>query len=184
MPGGLASPEQACDRAPPHFAAELFQLTTGTKMEGRTYEGAAPAIGDTVDGRSQVMFPSLFTAYPFILDGRLRALAVAAPTRLEALPAVPILLESEINGVDVSQWYGLFAPAGTSAAVIAQVNRALNKALSNPQVVGRFERQGARVEAGPPDGLRERVPHDFARWQGVVSQGGLTQQDVRLLATD
>jgi tripartite-type tricarboxylate transporter receptor subunit TctC len=89
-----------------------------------------------------------------------------------------------INEVDVSQWYGLFAPAGTSAAVIAQINRALNKALSNPQVVGRFERQGARVEAGPPDALRERILHDFARWQGVVSQGGLTQQDVRLLATD
>ena len=174
----------AGDGTPPHFAAELFQLATGTKMEGRTYEGAAPAIGDTVEGRSQVMFPSLFTAYPFILDGRLRALAVAAPTRLDALPAAPTLLESAIDGVDVSQWYGLFAPAGTSAAVIARINRALNEVLANPLVIGRFERQGARVEAGPPDALRERVHHDFARWQGVVSQGGLAQQDVRLLATD
>jgi 2-methylaconitate cis-trans-isomerase PrpF/tripartite-type tricarboxylate transporter receptor subunit TctC len=174
----------AGDGTPPHFAAELFQLNTGTRMEGRTHEGAAPAIVDTLDGRSQVMFPSLFTAHPFILDGRLRALAVAAPARLEALPAVPTLSESGIEGVDVSQWYGLFAPARTSPAVVAQINRALNEVLANPQVVARFERQGARVEAGPPSALRERVRHEFGRWQDVVDEGGLAPQDIRLLAAD
>jgi len=174
----------AGDGTPPHFAAELFQLNTGTKMEGRTYEGAAPAIVDTLDGRTQVMFPSLFTAHPFILDGRLRALAVAAPARLEALPAVPTLSESGIHEVDVSQWYGLFAPARTPPAVIAQLNRALNEVLANPQVVARFERQGARVEAGPPSALRDRVRHELDRWQGVVAEGGLAPQDIRLLAVD
>jgi tripartite-type tricarboxylate transporter receptor subunit TctC len=174
----------AGDGTPPHFAAELFQLNTGTKMEGSTHEGAAPAIVDTLDGRSQVMFPSLFTAHPFILDGRLRALAVAAPARLEALPAVPTLTESGIEGVDVSQWYGLFAPACTPPAVVAQINRALNEVLANPQVIARFERQGARVEAGPPSALRERVRNEFGRWQDVVAEGGLAPQDIRLLAAD
>ena len=174
----------AGDGTPPHFASELFQLNTATKMEGRTHDGAAPAIVDTLDGRSEVMFPSLFTAHPFILDGRLRALAVAAPARLEALPAVPTLSESGIEGVDVSQWYGLFAPARTSPAVIAQINRALNEVLANPQVVARFERQGARVEAGPPSALRERVRREFDRWQDVVAEGALAPQDIRLLAAD
>jgi tripartite-type tricarboxylate transporter receptor subunit TctC len=162
----------------------LFQLNTGTKMEGRSYEGAAPAIVDTLHGRAQVMFPSLFTAHPFILDGRLRALAVAAPARLEALPSVPTLSEAGIEGVDVSQWYGLFAPARTSPAVIAQINRALNEVLAHPQVVARFERQGASVEAGPPAALRDRVRHEFDRWQDVVAEGGLAPQDIRLLAAD
>jgi 2-methylaconitate cis-trans-isomerase PrpF/tripartite-type tricarboxylate transporter receptor subunit TctC len=174
----------AGDGTPPHFVAELFQLNTGTKMEGRTYEGAAPAIVDTLDGRTQVMFPSLFTAHPFILDGRLRALAVAAPARLEALPGVATLSESGIHEVDVSQWYGLFAPARTPPAVIAQLNRALNEVLANPQVVARFERQGARVEAGPPSALRDRVRHELDRWQGVVAECGLAPQDIRLLAVD
>ena len=89
---GSISYASAGDGTPPHFAAELFQLSTGTKMLGRTYDGAAPAIVDTLDGRTQVMFPSLFTAHPFILDGRLRALAVAGPARLSALPNVPTLV--------------------------------------------------------------------------------------------
>lgn len=83
----------AGDGTPPHFAAELFQLSSGTSMDSATYEGAAPAIADTVNGRSQVMFPSLFTAYPFICAGQLRAFAVAGPRRLAALPAVPTLAE-------------------------------------------------------------------------------------------
>ena len=174
----------AGDGTPPHFAAELFQLSTDTKMVGRTYDGAAPAIVDTMDGRTQVMFPSLFTAHPFILGGRLRALAVAGPSRLGALPGVPTLSESGVEGVDVTQWYGLFAPARTPASVIAQINRALNDVLSDPQVIERFERQGARVEPGSPSALRTRVREDLARWQGVVAKGGLAPQDLRLLALE
>ena len=104
-----------------------FNSARGTSMSNATHDGAAPAIADTIDGRSQVMFPSLFTAHPFILDGKLRALAVAGPARLDALPEVPTLSESGIEGVDVAQWYGLFAPARTSPAVIAQINRALER---------------------------------------------------------
>jgi tripartite-type tricarboxylate transporter receptor subunit TctC len=153
-------------------------------MLGRTYDGAAPAIVDTLDGRTQVMFPSLFTAHPFILDGRLRALAVAGPARLAALPNIPTLSESGVDGVDVAQWYGLFAPARTSPAVIARINRALNEVLADPQVVERFERQGAKVEPGPPAALRTRLREDLGRWEGVVAQGGLAPQELRLLALD
>jgi len=174
----------AGDGTPPHFAAELFQLSTGTRMVGKTYDGAAPAIVDTMDGRTQVMFPSLYTAHPFILGGRLRALAVAGPSRLGALPGVPTLSEAGIEGVDVAQWYGLFAPAGTAADVIAQINRALNEVLSDPQVVERFERQGARVEPGSPAALGARVRDDLDRWQSVVAKGGLAPQELRLLALD
>jgi tripartite-type tricarboxylate transporter receptor subunit TctC len=183
VPGSI-SYASAGDGTPPHFAAELFQLSTGTEMLGRTYDGAAPAIVDTLDGRTQVMFPSLFTAHPFILDGRLRALAVAEPARLAALPNIPTLSESGVDGVDVAQWYGLFAPARTSPAVVARINSALNEVLADPQVVERFERQGAKVEPGPPAALRTRVREDLGRWQGVVAQGALAPQEIRSLALD
>lgn len=174
----------AGEGTPPHFAAELFQLSSGTSMASATFEGAAPAIADTVSGRSQIMFPSLFTAHPFIKAGRLRALAVAGPKRLEELPAVPTLAELGVHGVEVTQWYGLFAPAGTPTFVIDRLNQALNEALSDPQVIECFERQGAKVQAGPAAALHQRVLDDLARWTEVVAAGKLARPEASTLALD
>ena len=169
----------AGDGTPPHFVAALFQLASGTAITGRTYEGAAPAIADTASGRTQLMFPSLFTAYPFVQSARLRALAVAGPQRLPGLPDVPTLTEAGVAGVDVTQWYGLFAPARTPPERVQALNSALNQVLADPAVVQLFERHGARVEAGTPQMLSDRVQADLARWQAVVSQGGLAVPDQR-----
>jgi 2-methylaconitate cis-trans-isomerase PrpF/tripartite-type tricarboxylate transporter receptor subunit TctC len=174
----------AGDGTPPHFAAELFQLSSGTSMASATFEGAAPAIADTVNGRSQIMFPSLFTAYPFIRAGQLRALAVAGPKRLDALPGVPTLAELGVAGVDVGQWYGLFAPAGTPAAAIDRLNRALNEVLADPEVVARFESHGARAEPGGADALAHRMQKDLERWRQVVVQAGIAPKESRQLALD
>lgn len=169
----------AGDGTPPHFAAALFQLATGTTMAGTSYEGAAPAIADMASGRTQLMFPSLFTALPFVHSGRLRALAVAGAERLPALPGVPTLAEAGIAGVELTQWYGLFAPARTPAERIEALNQALNQVLADPAVVALFERNGARVEAGSPQMLGERVRTDLARWRAVVAQGKLVLQEPR-----
>jgi 2-methylaconitate cis-trans-isomerase PrpF/tripartite-type tricarboxylate transporter receptor subunit TctC len=174
----------AGDGTPPHFAAALFQLATGTTMVGSSYEGAAPAIADTASGRVQLMFPSLFTASPFVHSGRLRALAVAGAQRLPSLPEVPTLAEAGIAGVELTQWYGLFAPARTPADRVQTLNRALNQVLADPAVVALFERNGARVEAGPPQMLGDRVHTDLARWQAVVAQGGLLAQEARAAVLD
>ena len=99
----------------PQFAAELFMRATGTSMFGVPHLGAAPAIDDTIVGQTQFMFPSMFTAWPHLRAGRLRALAVAGPRRSPGLPDVPTLAECGIEGVDLTQWYALFAPAGTPA---------------------------------------------------------------------
>ena len=174
----------AGDGTPPHFAAELFQLSTGTSMSSATYEGAAPAIADTVNGRSEIMFPSLFTASPFIRAGQLRALAVAGPKRLDALPGVPTLAELGVAGVDVVQWYGLFAPAGTPAAIIDRLNQALNEVLVDPEVVEGFESHGARAEPGAADALARRVQTDLARWRQVVAQAEIAPKESQQLAAD
>ncbi|KQP49220.1 4-oxalomesaconate tautomerase [Pseudorhodoferax sp. Leaf274] len=169
----------AGDGTPPHFAAALFQLATGTTVRGSTYEGAAPAIADTASGRAQLMFPSLFTASPFVHSGRLRALAVAGAQRLPALPGVPTLAEAGVAGVDVTQWYGLFAPARTPPARVLALNAALNQVLADPDVVRLFEQHGARVEAGTPAMLGERVQAELARWRAVVDRSGLARPEQR-----
>lgn len=174
----------AGDGTPPHFAAELFQLSSGTSMSSSTFEGAAPAISETVAGRSQVMFPSLFTAYPFIRGGQLRALAVAGPKRLEALPEVPTLAEQGFAGVDVEQWYGLFAPAGTPLSSVDRLNRALNQALADPEVVARFESHGTRAEPGTAEALAQRMQRDLERWRKVVTQSGIAPKESVQLALD
>jgi len=174
----------AGDGTPPHFAAELFQLSSGTSMSNSSFEGAAPAIADTAAGRSQVMFPSLFTAYPFIRAGQLRAVAVAGPKRLEALPEVPTLAELGVAGVDVEQWYGLFAPGGTPPSTIDRLNQALNQVLRDPEVVERFESHGARAEPGTAEALAKKMHRDLARWRKVVAQAGIAPKEPRQLALD
>jgi len=115
------------------------------------------------------MFPSLFTAFPFIRAGQLRALAVAGPKRLEALPEVPTLAEQGVPGLDVEQWYGLFAPSGTPHSIVHRLNGALNQVLGDPEVVECFEGHGAQAEPGLPAALAQRVRRDLERWRKVVA---------------
>jgi 2-methylaconitate cis-trans-isomerase PrpF/tripartite-type tricarboxylate transporter receptor subunit TctC len=158
----------------PHFAAELFKLNAGVVMMGVPYKGAAPAVTDTIGGQTQIMFPSLFTAYPFIKTGRLRALAVAGPKRVASLPDVPTLKEAGVDGVDVTQWYGIFAPAKTPKPIVDKLNKALNEVLSDKEIVKRMEDHGADVETSTPEQFGTLVKNELAKWKGVVQQAKLT----------
>ena len=158
----------------PHFAAELFKLSTGTSMVHVPYKGSSPAITDTLSGQTQFMFPSLFTAAPFVKSGRLRALAVAGPKRSALLPDVPTLKEAGVDGVDVTQWYAFFAPAKTPKPVIDQLNKTLNQILADKEVVKKIEGHGAVVQSSSPDQLRAMVETDLAKWKGVVQKAKLT----------
>src|SRR6185503_18625850 len=123
----------------PHYAAELFKLNAGVVMLGVPYKGSAPAVSDTIGGQTQFMFPSLFTAYPHVKSGKLRALAVAQPKRSKAMPDVPTLKEAGVDGVDVTQWYAIFAPAKTPKPIVDKINKALNVVLADKDVVKRME---------------------------------------------
>jgi tripartite-type tricarboxylate transporter receptor subunit TctC len=153
-------------------------------MSNTTHDGAAPAIADTIDGRSQVMFPSLFTAHPFLRSGKLRALAVAGPARLPGLPEVPTLEEVDVHGAEMTQWYGLFAPAGTPSGVVDRLNQALNAVLRDPTIMERFHSHGAWVEPGTPAALRERVESELTRWRDVVAKSRLTPQQAEPATVD
>ena len=158
----------------PHFAAELFKLNAGVVMLGVPYKGAAPAVSDTIGGQTQVMFPSLFTAMPHVKAGKLKALAIAGPKRAALMPDVPTLKEAGVDGVDVQQWYGFFAPAKTPKAVIEKLNKALNTVLSDKEIIKRIEDHGADVETSTPEQLGALVKSELAKWKGVVQKAKLT----------
>lgn len=158
----------------PHFAAEMFKLSTGTNMLHVPYKGSAPAVTDTIGGQTQIMFPSLFTATNYVKGGKLRPIGVAGNKRSSTMPDVPTLKEQGIDNVDVSQWYGIFAPAKTPKDVIAQLNKALNAALADPAVVKKLEDSGAEVEIMTPEQMRTYVVQEQTKWKKVVQAAKLT----------
>jgi tripartite-type tricarboxylate transporter receptor subunit TctC len=145
-------------------------------MLGAPYKGSAPAISDTIGGQTQFMFPSLYTALPHVKSGKLRALAVAGPKRSALLPDVPTLKEAGVDGVDVQQWYGFFAPAKTPKAIVDQLNKALNQVLADKEIVKRLEEHGADVETSTPEQLGALVKSERAKWKGVVQRAKLTAE--------
>ncbi len=157
----------------PHFAAEMFKLSTGVDMLHVPYKGSAPAVNDTIAGQTQVMFPSLFTAMPFVKNGKLKAMGVAGSKRSELLPDVPTLAEQGIAGVDVSQWYAFFAPAKTPAPVLEQLNKVLNQILTDKAIGKRLEEHGAEVEVMTLPQMRTFMAAEQVKWKKVVQAAKL-----------
>jgi tripartite-type tricarboxylate transporter receptor subunit TctC len=153
----------------PHIAGELFKLSAGVDVTSVPYKGSAPAVLDTIAGSTQYMFPSLFTAYPQIKGGKLKALGIAGDKRSPVLPDVPTLAEQGIANVSMSQWYAMFAPAKTPKAVVTRLNAEMNAVLADKGVQKRMEDQGAEVETSTPEQLKTLVQKEVARWKAVVS---------------
>ncbi|QBY55825.1 Bug family tripartite tricarboxylate transporter substrate binding protein [Cupriavidus oxalaticus] len=170
---GKISYASAGNGTAPHFAAEMFKLSTGTEMLHVPYKGSAPAINDTVAGQTQVMFPSLFTALPQLKNGKLKAVGIAGSKRSSLMPELPTLKEQGINDVDVSQWYAIFAPANTPAPVVEALNKALNQALKDKTVVQRLEGQGAEVTAMSTAQMRTFIQEEQVKWKKVVQAAKL-----------
>ena len=153
----------------PHIAGELFKLSAGLDVVSIPYKGSAPAVLDTISGNTQYMFPSLFTAFPHVKNGKLKALGIAGDKRSSVMPDVPTLAEQGIANVNMSQWYAMFAPAKTPKAVVERLNREMNAVLNDKANAKRIEDQGAEVETGTPEQLKALVQKEVAHWKTVVS---------------
>ena len=171
---GTISYASAGQGTAPHLTGELFKINTGTDMLHVPYKGSAPAIVDTIGGTTQVMFPSLFTAYPQVKGGKLKALGIAGNKRSSILPNVPTLAEQGIPNMSVTQWYALFAPAKTPKPIIDRLNKEVNDVLNNKATEKKFEDQGAEVETGTPEELKALVQKEVARWKKVVTTAKIT----------
>lgn len=158
----------------PHLSGELFKLNTGTDMLHVPYKGSSPAILDTIGGTTQVMFPSLFTAFPQVKGNKLIALGIAGKKRSPVLPNVPTLAEQGIPNVEIDQWYAMFAPAGTPKAIIQLLNKDLIAVLNEKSNESKIEEQGATVDTSTPEELAELVKKEVARWKKVVDSAKIS----------
>ena len=152
-----------------HLQMELFKSLTGLFVTHIPYRGSGPALNDTVAGQVPMIFDNLPSALPFIKDGRLIAIAVAAPNRLAQLPDTPTFKELGLDAVNRMAYYGIYGPRGLSRAVVDKVNAAVKKTLEDPVVHKRIEDTGSLVVANTPEQFAAQIGAEYAVYKGVVA---------------
>ena len=162
--GGLGGPTQ--------MAFELFRLTAGIKAQQIAYDGGAAALLAVANGEAQVLMAPILAAVPMVKDGRLRALAVSGRHPDPAVPELPTISET-LPGFSALSWYGILAPAGTPAAVIARLNTELDRIVHEPQIEKRFADIGGEAVGGPPSTLASLIHDEIARWRRVAKEAGI-----------
>jgi tripartite-type tricarboxylate transporter receptor subunit TctC len=151
-----------------HLAAELFKSLAKVDLTHVPYRGAGPAITDLLAGQIDVMFTTISSAASHINGGTLRAIAVTSAQRSPAFPQVPTIAESGVPGYLAESWYGIFAPAGTPAEVIAKLNAAAKHAAASENFQKRIAEEGLVVIGSSPEELARYVVGEEARWSKIV----------------
>ena len=154
---------------PQHLTTELIKLEAGIDIVHVPYKGAAGAVTDLVGGHVQAMVSAMQTISPQVRAGKLRMLAVMGEKRSAPFPDVPTMKEQGLPSLVVETWYGLFAPAGTPAGVVAKLNSDLNALLEPAEVRELLARQGMNAVGGTPERFGEMVRRELARWSRVVA---------------
>jgi len=155
-----------------HLSGELFNALAKVDMVHVPYKGSAPAVTDLVGGQIDVMFDNMPSAIQHVRSGRLRALAVTTAKRSPELPDVPTIGEAGVPGYEATSWFGMFAPAGTPAPVVARLNAALVKVLADPAVKKKLAEQGAEPYSETPEQFAEFIRKESAKWSKVVKESG------------
>jgi len=142
------------------------------------YKGSGPAMTDVVAGQVNTMVETAPASLPFIASNKLRALAVATPQRISMLPDVPSAAEAGVPNLEVSSTFGVLAPAGTPAAVVARLNEALARVVQSPEAKEMLLRQG--VYAAPPTTpakSAEQIQAEVARWKKVITESNIKSDE-------
>ena len=156
-----------------HLAGESFRLATNTSLQHVPYKGSAPALTDLLGGQIQLMFDSMPSAMPFIKSGRLRAIAVTTAKRSSALPDVPTVAESGVPGFNISTWYGLWAPRGTTKVIVDRLAAEAAAALKQPDIQKLYAGMGATPVGSTPEAFKKFVAIESNRWADVVRKAGV-----------
>ncbi len=156
----------------PHLSMELFRSAAGITVQQVPYKLTTQAYTDLIDGRVQLWLASMPSALPFIQSGKLRALAVAGPSRSAALPDVPTLIESGV-AAETTFWQGLFAPAGVAPEIAGKLNRAVHEIVAQPETKAWYLKLGAELGAGTPEQLGADVRKEMEKWTAIAKQIGI-----------
>jgi tripartite-type tricarboxylate transporter receptor subunit TctC len=152
----------------PHLAAEVLSHMTGIEMVHVPYKGAAPAGVDLAAGRVQLSMLGVGSVRSQIAAGTVRVLAVAAPTRIAALPDVPTFDEAGLPGYEVTNWFGVLAPNGTPRAIVQTLNTHIGQSFSDPKVVKQLADGGILPMKESVEQFQKRIVTDHAKWREIV----------------
>jgi tripartite-type tricarboxylate transporter receptor subunit TctC len=150
-----------------HVSGELFKMMTGVNLVHVPYRGAGPALIDLLGGQVQVMFPATVSSIEYIRAGRLRALAVTAATRKDALSDIPTVGEF-VPGYEASNWYGIGAPTGTPVEIIGKLNKEINAGLADAKVKARLADLGEAPFPGSPADFGQLIAEETEKWRKVI----------------
>ena len=159
-----------------HLAAELFKYTARIDMLHVPFKGAGPATLDVVGGHTNLLFGGLLATVPQVRSGKLRALGVGSLKRNSILPDVPSIAEAGVPGYETVNWFGLVAPAGTSAAIIERLHREVTAVQDLPEVQKQFDADGAMVLRMSAARFGAYMVADMNKWERVVKEGGIKPQ--------
>jgi tripartite-type tricarboxylate transporter receptor subunit TctC len=153
-----------------HLQTELFKSLTNTFITHIPYRGAGPALNDTVGGQVPIIFDNLPSALPFIRDGRLIAIVVAAPQRVASMPNVPTFKEVGLEPVNRMAYYGLIGPKGLPPEVVDKISSATKQALTDPAVKKRVEETGSLIVGNTPAEFAAQIKAEFEVYKEVVAK--------------
>jgi len=156
-----------------HLAAEYFAQAAGAKMLHIPYKGSPEAIQDTIAGRTSFYMAPINTVVGQMKDGKLAALGVTTRKRAEVMPDVPTLAEQGLADFDITLWFGVWAPAGTPAAVVQKVNTQVSAILQGAEVREQFARLGILPAPMKPDEFARFVREQIGTFQKIVKQAGI-----------
>lgn len=162
--GGLGGPTQ--------LAFVLFKITTGAEIIHSPYDGGAAALNAVANDEAQVMLAPLVTALPMVQEGRLRALAVSGAHRAPAAPELPTIAET-LPGFTAVAWFGVLAPAGTPAAVIARLSAEFDRIIHEPDTEKQFAAIGGEPVGGSPASFAAFIHQEISRWIRVAKEAGI-----------
>ena len=155
-----------------HLAGELYKVETGTDAVHIPFKGGAPATQALLAGDTQFMFDNLANAMAQVKAGKLKALAVTTAQRSPLVPELPTMAEAGLPGFDISTWYGLFAPAGTPAAIVGKWNADVTKILTTPDVRAKLMADGAEPAPDTPEQFAQMIARELAKYARIIKASG------------
>jgi tripartite-type tricarboxylate transporter receptor subunit TctC len=172
-PGGLNYASSGIG-APPHLAGEMFNTLAGVKMVHVAYKGDTPAIADLLGGHVDLAFLAVSATSPHIKAGRLKALAVTSAQRTPVMPELPTIAEAGgLKDFDISTWWGLLAPAGTSPDVVNKLAAAMAKIAAMADVKIRFGESGVEAAANSPEQFGAFIKAEIQKFATLAKLAGI-----------
>ena len=162
--------------SPQHVSAELLQNVAGVKLVHVPYKSGGAMATAVLQGEAQLGLPAIAPALPHVKAGRLRALAVTAPKRSPSMSETPTFAEAGLPGIEVDNWNGILAPAGTPRRIVDKLNAEIARAARAPDIAEQFVRQGAEVSLTTPDAFGALLKSEVTRWAKVLRGAGIEPQ--------